>query len=223
MAYATEHLSVDWIFRIEGTDEIAMTGCSISNPLGYDAEAALLDYDPITHGNTLYAAMITLLEITSINWADYSLLTDVRVAAHSTTGSQLGDPQVFSPASPTDGDNATVLPQATVVLSLRTPATLGQANYGRMYLPHTYGAMTTNTPFMSTTITNAIATAGAAFVDEVNGVFQSITPNGLVSNLSFVGSGTTKEVTRVAVGSVNDTQRRRRNQLPEVYSYVPVT
>jgi hypothetical protein len=67
---------------------------------------------------------------------------------------------------------------------------------------------------------DAVAAAAKDFINNVTGLLNAITTAvifpAIMSQNSTGSSG--KGVTQVAVGGVNDTQRRRRNRIDEVYS-----
>jgi len=222
MAYDRQQLRVDWIFRINGTDEIAMTGLSISGATDFDAGDALTAYDTATDGSDLNQAMLVMLGAGRYAWADYSTLTDVKVAALDVNGLYITEAKVFSPPSPGTGNGANIVPQCSVVLSLRSPTTLGRANYGRMYIPHSMMLLAAGTATATTIRAQGCADDSATFLNTVNNTFN-VGPNpGVIQIMSNLGTGLSKGVTRCAVGTVNDTQRRRRNRLAELYSFSPV-
>lgn len=113
--------------------------------------------------------------------------------------------------TPLSGSGSGGYPQIALCLSLRTSRSRGYASNGRMYIPSTYpvggdGMLDENTCENS-------ATSAANFVAEINALGL-----GDVSVMSNVGAGRIEAVTAVRVGRVMDTQRRRRNQLPELYA-----
>ena len=55
------------------------------------------------------------------------------------------------------------------------------------------------------------------FLDETNVWADGFVGDARVVIMSSVGAGTTKVATTVRVGNVRDTQRRRRNGIPEAY------
>jgi len=224
MAYDRQSIKVDWTWTIDGTDEVANTGFHLSNIAGWTGAAAKLTAigSTVGWGTDLYAAMVTCIGGGSFNWADYSTLRSVRVAALGTDGLYLVDPLVFESETPTTGSAGQVHPQASIVLSLRSPSTIGRANYGRMYMPHVRGSLQTASPYMSSLTTGAIAAAGAGLLDDVTTVINDNAGDEVLPVImSAVGSGTAKGVTSVLCGQVVDTQRRRRNRLQETYSSTP--
>jgi hypothetical protein len=205
---------VNLLFSDVSSDERAQTGYSVTDPsdTGFDAAAHLADL-PSGFGNSL-AALYTTLASNPIFWAEYSTLVGVKAAALDTNGEYIAEPRTWEISTPPFGSINNVHPQLTVVLSLRTGMTFGQANYGRMYLPHSFLALPTDESRASLTAATAAAALGADFINDVNSL-HGVTPPGQVCNLSAVGTGTTKAVTFVGVGRVTDTQRRRRAQLDE--------
>lgn len=221
MAYQGQQIRLDWSWTIGGTAEIANTGISISQPntAWAGAVAALAEMDTGTVMSDLYDSMDDLMSTASCGWADYSDLRSVKAAAVSTAGLYLTEPVIFDSGSPVSGSTSNVLPQSTVVLSLRSGFTIGKANYGRLYLPHTRPTLTAGGPFVAGATTDAIAAAGVAFLLDINTIINAAVTDAVVPVImSSVGSGLTRSIDHVAVGNVIDTQRRRRNKLPETYS-----
>jgi hypothetical protein len=115
-------------------------------------------------------------------------------------------------------------PQIALVASLDATPNRGLAGKGRMYLPGVNHAFDTTGAISSA---NRLATANAlkTFFDTIN---ASTTVSNDVINASKGRIGVpfanaiSRKVTAVRVGSVYDTQRRRRNNLPEVYSTVAI-
>jgi len=154
--------------------------------------------------------------------ADYGNLVGVKLAAVGTDGHYLFGPRLKA-HSIISGAGTDVPPQVSAVLTLRSADTLssGRGNYGRMYLPYCQIPTGANAR-ASTAQRDILAAAGAAFVGGVNDWFAANITGFQVSNMSDLSSGTTKAVTRVGAGRVNDTQRRRRNALNEELAYSAV-
>jgi hypothetical protein len=228
MAYDRQQLRIDWGFSIEGTDEVAVTGLSFAAGTGWaGAEAALLDMQVGVVAPTLLGDMLTFMSTTQLNWADYSELNYCKIAAVGVDGHYLDFPEnpvLFEDPTPDDGTFTIVLPQSTIVLSLRSGFTTGQANYGRMYLPHTRHTQAGGSSVGSVANSDLIAEAGATFIEALKTDITAATSSGILPMImSAAGSGTAREVVSVAVGTVTDTQRRRRNKLTEVYSFHAVS
>lgn len=225
MAYDRQHLLITWRFGIPITDEIAITTLKLSNAIpGWSASAALAELAPLTTvGDALLDAMGDLMETTQIQWAGYSHLQGVRVVSVNEAGVE--DLDALERAIGTDrvGTANTTIPQSSVVMSLRSGSSIGSANFGRMFLPHTALGMLPGEPASTTGTTAIVVAAFRGFLNvvtaAVNGAVSIDVQPFIMSNLSPKPS---KPVVQVAVGTVNDTQRRRRNALIEQYSSLPL-
>lgn len=130
-----------------------------------------------------------------------------------------------SPPVGGEAGSPTLPPQISVVGSLLGNPEKGLGAKGRMFLPGCHLGLNTDAQ-ISVTERGQLATTLAAMFSAINA--DTDIP-GLVINASKGRStGVTappinKEIVKVKIGSVYDTQRRRRNQLNEVYSSVAVT
>lgn len=100
--------------------------------------------------------------------------------------------------------------QIALVISLRSAAA-GRRNRGRMYMPAT-GPTLSASGQVSPSVTAAVCSSWANFFGDWN----ALSGNPQVSVVSRIGAGAVAPVTRVAVDSVLDTQRRRRNKVTAV-------
>jgi hypothetical protein len=215
MAYEKAFLKISFLFLIGGTAEIAQTSFDASTVGAgtFDAEAALAGFDTGA-AVALSDALLDVLDNSAIWWASYSDLIGVKCAAVGTDGHYLADP-LTEPGTTQSGDNEGVPPQNSVVVSLRSSEHLGNANYGRMYLPHTGAPLETGTPRISQANAATLATAMAGMVGAWNTELATWPGDPLVVIASQKGAGLNKPVLQVGCGRVVDTQRRRRNQLDE--------
>ena len=222
MAYNQRFYRISWIFAVLGSDEIAITDINVaSQTAGWtpgDPNSNFTDADCATLANA-YTAMVGT---TGVRWADYSSLTGLKVAAINLDGSYIYDPKVYTDVSPVHGGTSDIAVPSTIAVSLFAAGSLGAGNRGRMYLPHTSFATIASRPFAVASVATALAAAGVTFVHAVNTVVAGYTGAPVVSVMSQAGSGSHKPVTRVRVGNVVDTQRRRRNRLQEAYSEAAV-
>lgn len=220
MAYDRQFIRITWGFTVTGTDEIADTTLSYSSAAGWTgAAAALAEIDGgVGIGHDSATNLQSLLETSGLNWADYSELRTVKFAAVGTDGSYLADPSLYEDSTPATGSATQVAPQETCVLSLRSGFTIGKGNYGRMYLPHTRLTLDAGTPKAAGGTRDNIAIAGKAFVNAITALLNTVTTATIFPVIMSQTGITSKGVTAVAVGDVIDTQRRRRNRIPEVYS-----
>lgn len=217
MPYPTDFLKVTYGFKAEGV-EVADTGFHIGATSG--TPAAL--FAEITTG--VLADMATayysnLMDNSDIKWADYSEMTTVKCALVDTSGHYVGDPVVLDTGILHQGDDYDVLPQASVLISLWSGNHVGQANYGRMYLPHTTQSLTHGHATVGTSQQTNMSAHAAAFVNAINAILIGLAPGavGEVINISKKGAGIKKKVLYVRVGEIVDTQRRRYNRLPPNY------
>lgn len=225
MAYDRQHLLVTFQFRVPSTDEFAITTLKLSNSIpAWSASAALAELAPLTTvGDQILDAMGDFIENSNLFWADYSFLQLVRIVSVNEAGEEDADALERLQGSARQGGSGGTLPQSSVVCSLRSGSTIGSANFGRMYLPHTRLGMVAATPASNLATTDIVVAAFRSFLNLVttavnSGVSIDVRPF-IMSNQAPRPS---KPVAEVQVGTVTDTQRRRRNQLIEQYSALPL-
>lgn len=222
MAYDQAFLRVTWGFFILNTDEIALTGLNLSHPTDptFNAAAALAEINMATVGPLLIARMQTLMSTAALRWADYSRQSTVRIADVSALGVEGPLAKEFEDVTPAAGTASSIPPQASIVVSTRSGLTTGSANFGRMYLPHTAFGLGTPSPFATSVDAGAVATAAQTFVNGVNDDLNAVVTESISAMImTQVVGGTSKKINQVATGNVTDTQRRRRNALPETYQF----
>lgn len=96
----------------------------------------------------------------------------------------------------------------------------GRSYRGRLYIPGLAVGLDTTALRITPTVTLALATEGAAFLDAIAdavGAGQVVRPIIVSQTL-----GVNTQVSAVRVGDVLDTQRRRRDSLQEAYNTAPV-
>ena len=223
MAYDRQALRFTWLYDIQGTEEIANTSYHTSGAAGWTGAEEALDDLSDAQMSDLYDAWILQYDVTNYVWANYSRLGALKVAAIDENGLYLTEPRIFEPVTAATGDGANVLPQSTIVASLRSNSTIGPANYGRMYLPHSRIGLDTTTPFAEGSPCATLASFLATYIETSNAVTNGLSSPSLAQILSSKGAGAAKGVQRVGIGNVTDTQRRRRNRLQETYFFEPVT
>lgn len=223
MAYPKQFLKLSMLFAIVNTDEVANTSVNITTLGGapFDAGAALALWTATDLQNVAIAYAAMLSAPVDLAWASYSHLVGIKLAAVGTDGHYVGEPKLEE-ITGIAGDNANVEPQSTAVVSLWSGLTFGQANYGRMYPPHTKMSQTTGTPYAIAGVQADYADSAVEFITAVNDIADGHVPASGVVILSAVGSGSVKAASQVRIGRLNDTQRRRRNNLTEDYVVVDV-
>jgi hypothetical protein len=140
-------------------------------------------------------------------------------------------PPIPGPRTATPGTTQS-LPQASLVISLRTAKTRGYAAKGRFYPPPQYAQILNDGTVNAYT---SYATPAATMITAINsnaGVGNVIIASrgkGVRNPSStgkprytYPGTGASNLVTGIAIGRVMDTQRRRRRSLPEAPTAVPI-
>lgn len=153
--------------------------------------------------------------------------TMAKVASIGTDGKTIEDEVFYAPPiAAAVGANSTVkLPsQCSIALTLLSARPRGLAAKGRMYLPGTASLPTATGRLSSTDQGNLLAQADTFISNFTN---QFVYPGVLI--LAAKGTGPfpnltaqNDTVTRIRVGDVIDTQRRRRNGLSEMYQEASV-
>jgi hypothetical protein len=138
---------------------------------------------------------------------------------------------IYDYPTPVTGTNggAPQPPQITLAATLTSDLQRGLAAKGRMFLPGINLPVFNNDPRISPTEQGQITTGLKTFFDAVNASTsiagsvilaskgRKTTPIQDPDNWFYVG-GKNARVTGVRVGNVYDTQRRRRGEIPEVYT-----
>lgn len=148
--------------------------------------------------------------------------TGVRGALLGTDGKTIaGSIKNFYPATPYAGgsNNSALPPQCALVATLMTDTPRGLASKGRMFLPGV-SAVINGTGHLSAINCQSIVDNLKTFFAALNATVEQ---PGTVITASKGGSGVNlapglnRVIRTVRVGDVFDTQRRRRNELNEVY------
>jgi len=111
-------------------------------------------------------------------------------------------------------------PQSAIVISLRTN-TPGGSGRGRMYWPFIgLGVSTTTGRIPAATVTNVMG-GMKTYLNAIRGVLATNFPTiGFDTAVRSRATHTTPHVVRLQCGDVVDTQRRRRDHLPEAYQQI---
>lgn len=196
---------------------VGSVNADVSNPTQQFADAIRTAWTAFWGGATSYV---------SSNWK----VDNVKVAQVGVDGKTLMENVVHAPyGTALQGTAASPIlpPQIALVASLENAGARGLAAKGRMYLPGIAATLGTNGQ-ISVTNAGTIAANMKTFFDAVN----SAAPTGETVILAsqgrrvkgsdgqyapVPGTAVNAVVNRVRVGSVYDTQRRRRNQMVETY------
>ena len=146
-----------------------------------------------------------------------------------------GTPVILTPKTQTylcgKETNAPIMPpQCATVVSTRT-AQIGPGGRGRFFLPALNQNLMNSQGGFATAKTDNIAAAAKQFLEDIS--FSPLSPPGafaIPAVVATVAVGAGKRefasyawINQCRVGSVIDTQRRRRRSIPEAFSVVPVT
>lgn len=148
-------------------------------------------------------------------------LTSAKVAPVDEDGRYIDnmDSVIYDWETPLRGTGSSAHPpQVAVVASLTTGTRRGNATHGRMYLPMTAVPISGQDFTIPTSERQTIANAVKGLLNDSLGTIADASLDPVV--MSNIGSGTTRTITTVAVGSIADTQRRRRNRFTEQYTIV---
>jgi hypothetical protein len=114
--------------------------------------------------------------------------------------------------------------QVALVVSLLTNVSRGPAHRGRFYMPAPTSPVDGNTGLISAVNAQNVAFAAKTFIEALSDTPGLDVPGSIgVSVMSRkTGAATARRVEDVAVGRALDTQRRRRNKLPEFYQNLDI-
>jgi len=222
--YAAEHLYLTWGGQI-GSDGAGVDIWQTGLRLGYATGATTPVLPGVGDLTTLWTGTLVPFHTNiNIGISQGAILKWVKVALLDRSGSYIVDAETYEgtpTAGPVTTDRGGV--QDSLVLSLWSGGTLGQANYGRMYLPWNGIPVRHQDGRISSGAAGNAATDGAAFIGDVNTWAATASAAGVETLImSKVGTGFRKAPVYVRVGDVMDTQRRRRNRIDETYSTVAV-
>ena len=130
---------------------------------------------------------------------------------------------VYAPVA-SGGTNGSIHPtQVTLAVSTTTEFSRGHAHRGRFYLPLPVTPVDVGTGLIDADVALGVATTAATFIEALADEPGLDLNNGMrVCVMSQRGTGATNVVIGVDVGRALDTQRRRRNALPESYQHAVV-
>jgi hypothetical protein len=220
MPYDFKFLKVTFGFTIPSTDERALVNTNWAKDDGsFDPEAYRSSYIQ-GFANLMAQPLANFMggNPTYLRWANYSYLDYVRFACIGTDGKTLGVsyPYVVAPdPNPHGVDTTGIPPQMSVVGSTWNGEPYNRSNKGRLYFPHCQLLQAASSPTASAVTAEIIRDA---FRSLVNAWVNVVNAELLTTNMALMIMSKVRDsdgVTQVAVGRVNDTQRRRRAQLEE--------
>ena len=195
-----------------GTMEVDPIGATSSDAT-WDIDWAWEGVDKCTQANQVGIANLVLAWWNGIkaNATTGSRLDAVKISAIDSLGKVINGGNYFSLKTPVAGTGniAGQIPaQLAVVMSLRTGGR-GPGARGRMYLPlnNTMG----NGGVVPTTLQTGVTTAAKT-------MFEGIRAIGPLLAVVNQGPLTYSSVGKIQIGNLYDTQRRRRNAIPETFT-----
>lgn len=218
VAYANSHVKVTLFGTCFGGAEEWSTGFR----MGSEAEGSGNFAIPAGWLALAAAAWQTYFTNGSNGFSNIYKTNGIKAAIITETGAtDLANVETYSYGTPiTGGSGGTYYPpQISLVAQLAAASPIGLGAKGRMYLPGiNFGINASGV--LNVTEAQAVANGLRTFLDACESA--ALSP-GYVMNASKGRPGipftapVNRRVTSVRVGSVYDTQRRRRNQLPETY------
>jgi hypothetical protein len=216
VAYTDDHLHVSWGGTLPG-GEIWSNGVKFARGThlieDWSTHLAAIDLDAVASElQTFYST--AAMGISSTAKLSFMKLAHVNTAGIYAEAPRVHEytPVISGPSSANNWPN-----QCSVAVTLWSGESFGRANYGRFYLPPTPQTLDGTTNRIAAFTAGAIADAAVSFLNSIGAAIDSVTFPMYLANMSKLGSGTTKHVTKVRVGEVVDTQRKRRNANAEVY------
>ena len=152
--------------------------------------------------------------------AGVSTVTGTRVEAR-TVGGTLQAQATGARGTPVTGTSPNVLPpQSAIVFSLRTPFP-GASGRGRLYWPGTGIQLNSTGLRILGGTPEGLVTAFKSYMLGIEGVINSQLGGECTLAVWSRKNAARYAVNQIIVGDVVDTQRRRRDKLPEAYSATP--
>lgn len=215
MTYPTHYL-LSWGGTLCSGGEIWSNNLRLTNPQG-----AILP-DVSDYGERLddvEAALRTLAGKSEARWMSTTKCTWIKFNKIGPNGHYLDEENShtkFVESNPIGGGvgGPWMPPQCAVVLTLHTAAERGRASRGRIFIPQP-GVSVNPDGHFDATQAQGMATAYAQLISDINDGPGLTVADLNVSVVSGVGDAVHHQVTRVSVGDVVDTQRRRRSALKE--------
>jgi hypothetical protein len=172
-------------------------------------------------------AVATWFQQVTMYFASDTRLDWVKAARIGVAGHYMEEPRikVFTPYIQGGGGSAQLLPlQVSVAVTLDTGKTIGRAKRGRIYLPPmSLVARTLTSAALGQTNQQNMCDGTKNMLAAVQGEISQFEQEYKLAVMSNIGTGSHNFVTKVEVGSIVDTQRRRRNQIKETYYGAPAT
>lgn len=215
------HVRISFRGRLNNTPEIWSHSHNLNRP------AAAVGFD-LTHINLDdLAAAWTTMAATCLD--SFVHLTDVRVYAIGTNGRMEGNPHYREYATADEpkggGSGQAFPPQIALCVTTEAP-NRGPARFGRYYLPLPAVSLESDLRISEARATQILGAQRTFLLALRDAYGTPAAPDVIdlppvnVSTLGGGGAGSQQNITRVRVGRVLDTIRRRRNAMDEAYTTV---
>ena len=164
--------------------------------------------------------MRTFIAACSARISNYFRWTHVKIAPVLASGKYGGPSSIYNFTTPVIGGDATGMlpPEVAIAVSWKAPV-LGRRGRGRVYLPATAQDAIVQDGIVSPTWRTALANAAKQLVEDLEDFPGVDALNGTFVTMS-AGSASAVIPTEARVGSHADSQRRRQQDVPEVYTVV---
>jgi len=158
-------------------------------------------------------------------FANTHTLAWAKIASIGTDGHYSLDPRLVEDSSPATGYQGSYLEpnQVATCITLRSGEQFGRANRGRIFAPAIQQTVESADARLPVATVQAFAARTNTMLEAVAGEMSTVLQPLRLAIFSAVGTGTTKPVVSIDVGTVPDTQRRRRNALVEEFQNVAYT
>jgi len=168
----------------------------------------------------LAIANLTVGSATSSKLSTSGVRTGCRLEVRSSSGDELLAFSVQASTTPSAGSGSqTMTNQSALVVSLRTD-TPGPSGRGRIYWPCLNAPLDATGRLNSAAVTPFLTDMKTYLLGMRSALATAFPLIGFDLAVRSVKTGQTPHVTRIQVGNVIDTQRRRRDTLPESYTSV---
>lgn len=230
MTYAHNNLKVTFGGTIYGGKEIWTNSLNIGHELRdfeYNALSTESDVNAniVSHIQAWFGSPTTHISpYAHLEWVKFAIIgTDGKYALLEDGTYRFLDVYDFAAVRGSQNvvtASSNVAPQLSVALTMESNVRRGPGRFGRIYPPLSGIANSAGVDDKSQDRVTSFKT----LLDNINAAFDEQTGDDgyKVVIASAVGTGKNAPVTKVKVGQVIDTQRRRRNAFTEVYTELPV-
>lgn len=216
MAFPYNFIKLTFGGDLLDTEEIWTCGIQLSG-LNHDLDAFSLGVNDTAKQTAIKDAVVAFVGDSANRIPTRMRLQWVKWALIGKNGKYIGAPMEVILETPQTGtNNDGFIPSTAMVYTLSTNKFKDPGKYNRFYLP-TVPPSTTNTYQETAQQGAARAASAVTFINAINSAFESETAGAVVSAVSQRVS-LYQAITKVRVGDIIDTQRRRRNKLYESYS-----